>query len=470
MLTKNQKIQLTIEDVGNDGEGIGRYEGMVIFVKDTCPGDEILAVVTKVKKQMAYGKMLQLLKPSGDRVQPACPMAATCGGCTLQHVTYQKQLEFKWNKVKNCLSRIGGVEEVATIMEPPIGMEQPYHYRNKSQFPVGVDKNGHVITGFYAGRTHSIIPVTSCAIQTEAADEILSIVRTFLEEYHIPIYQEEQHKGLVRHILIRIGFTSGQKMVCLILNGKKLPNSDVLVERLTKINGMTSIIMNINQEKTNRIMGDTCHTLWGKDVIEDWIGDVKFEISPLSFYQVNPVQTKVLYQKALEYANLSGKEIVWDLYCGIGTISLFLAKQAKEVYGVEIIPQAVKNAKKNAENNGITNATFFAGKAEEVVPELYQRDEIKADVVVVDPPRKGCDDVLLNTIVEMKPERIVYVSCDPATLARDVKVLSSKGYEVKKVAVVDQFCHSGHVETVVLMSRGAVRPVDERFARTGAEA
>ena len=325
-------------------------------------------------------------------------------------------------------------------------------YRNKAQFPVGRDKDGKVVIGFYAGRTHTIIDTPHCDIQAEGNDAIIRCVRDFLQEYNISTYDEETHTGLMRHILTRVGFTTGEIMVCLIINGTKLPHADVLVERLLQIDGMTSISININQDKTNRILGDTCKTLWGQDYITDYIGDVKYQISPLSFYQVNPVQTKKLYDKALEYTNLQGGETVWDLYCGIGTISLFLSKKAAKVYGVEIVPQAIADAKVNAQINGIENVQFFVGKAEEVLPVEYKEHGVYADVIVVDPPRKGCDETLLQTIADMQPKRMVYVSCDPATLARDVKRMGELGYQVEKVAVVDQFCHSGHVETVVLLS------------------
>ena len=456
-MKKNDSIELVIEDMGTDGEGIGHVatedgRSIAVFVKNAVMGDTIRAAITKVKKQYVYARLVEVIKPSPYRVEPKCPVARPCGGCTLQHVSYEKQLDYKWNKVKNCLSRIGGIEHPEDLMEPIIGMENPWNYRNKAQFPVGRDKDGKVVTGFYAGRTHTIIDTPHCDIQAEGNDTIIKCVRDFLQEYNISTYDEETHTGLMRHILTRVGFTTGEIMVCLIINGTKLPHADVLVERLRQIDGMTSISININQEKTNRILGDTCKTLWGQDYITDYIGDVKYQISPLSFYQVNPVQTKKLYDKALEYANLQGGETVWDLYCGIGTISLFLSKKAAKVYGVEIVPQAIADAKVNAQINGIENVQFFVGKAEEVLPAEYKEHGVYADVIVVDPPRKGCDETLLQTIADMQPKRMVYVSCDPATLARDVKRMGELGYQVKKVAVVDQFCQGGHVETVVLLS------------------
>ena len=371
-------------------------------------------------------------------------------------MSYEKQLEFKERKVRNNLERIGGFSEIP--MEPIVGMEEPYHYRNKAQFPVGTDKDGHIVTGFYAGRTHTIIPNRDCALGLPVNREILDLVIDFMEKYHVSAYDEKTGKGLVRHVLIRCGFTSKEKMVCLIINGKSLPHSEKLVEALRKIDGMTSISINCNTGRTNVILGRKTVVLWGQEYITDQIGEISYEISPVSFYQVNPVQTEKLYGLALEYADLHGEENVWDLYCGIGTISLFLAQKAKQVYGVEIIPQAIENAKRNAVKNGIENAEFFVGKSEEVLPEFYEKEaaagrKAHADVIVVDPPRKGCDEKLLETIVKMAPDRVVYVSCDSATLARDLKILCENGYELKRARAVDQFCHTVHTESVCLMER-----------------
>lgn len=339
-----------------------------------------------------------------------------------------------------------------------MGMEEPYHYRNKAQFPIGTDKNGEIITGFYAGRTHDIIPNTRCYLGVDVNEEILNIVLNFMKTYHISAYDETNGKGLVRHVLIRTGFTSKEIMVCVVMNGKKLPHSEKLVEQLVKIEGMTSITLNVNTKKTNVILGEEIILLWGETYIKDNIGDIVYQISPLSFYQVNPVQTRKLYETALEYADLKGAETVWDLYCGIGTISLFLAQKAKQVYGVEIVPQAIEDAKRNAKLNGIENAEFYVGKAEEVLPELYDKEGIYADVIVVDPPRKGCDEKCLETIVKMAPKRVVYVSCDSATLARDLKYLCERGYEVRRVRACDMFPMTGHVETVVLLSLKTNQP------------
>ena len=484
-MEKNQEFELTIEDLGNDGEGIGHIDGMAVFVKDAVPGDVIRVRIVKVKKQYAYGRVMEVLTPSPDRVKPRCLKARQCGGCTLQHLSYEAQLLYKWNKVKSCLERIGGLTNVDALMEPIVGMftqeeaeklsgvdkekimpnicpKGCWNYRNKAQFPVGQDADGHVVTGFYAGRSHNIVPTTFCAIQSEVNGDILAKVTAFLERYHISVYNEEAHKGLVRHILTRVGFQTGEIMVCLIINGETLPYGEKLVEELSPINGMTSICLNVNRDKTNRILGDKCITLWGKDSITDYIGDVKYEISPMSFFQVNPVQTRVLYEKALEYADLHGDETVWDLYCGIGTISLFLAQRAKRVYGVELVSQAIEDAGRNATLNGFTNTEFFVGKAEEILPKWYREHQsagdamLHPDVIVVDPPRKGCEEELLETIVQMAPKRMVYVSCDPATLARDLKYMTANGYQVERVCPVDQFGHSGHVEVVTCLQRGSM--------------
>lgn len=453
VLEKNKEYKMLIEDMGQDGEGIGKIDNIAVFVKDAVIGDEIIVKIIKLKKNYAFGRLVNVINPSPNRVEPKCQLARACGGCSIQQIDYSKQLEYKFNKVEACLSRIGGFAEIREKMEPIIGMDNPYFYRNKAQFPVRRDKDGKVVVGFYAGRTHSVIDTKECYIQAEVNNEIIEIVKNFVEEFNISTYNEDDSKGLVRHILTRVGFVTDEIMVCLIINGRGLPHSEELVQRLLAIDGMTSICLNINENNTNRILGDKCVTLWGSDYIVDYIGDIKYQISPLSFYQVNPVQTKVLYEKALEYANLKGNELVWDLYCGIGTISLFLSQKAKKVYGVEIVEQAIDDARNNAKINNIDNVEFFVGKAEEVLPAQYEKNQVYADVIVVDPPRKGCDYELLNTIEYMSPKRVVYVSCDPATLARDVKILCEKGYKIEKVCPVDQFCHTVHVETVTCLHR-----------------
>ena len=448
---KNDLVTLEIEDCGIDGEGIGKADGFTVFVKDAVIGDTVTAKIIKAKKNYGYGRLMEVLKPSPYRVEPKCEFARQCGGCQLQALSYDQQLVFKTNKVKGHLERIGGFTDIP--MEPIIGMDELFHYRNKAQFPVGRNKEGKIVTGFYAGRTHNIIENRDCALGVAENKEVLDRVIAHMEKYGIEPYNEATGKGLVRHVLIRYGYFTKEVMVCLILNGNKIPKEEQLVKSLCEIPGMTSITINVNKKRSNVILGEEICLLWGQEYITDRIGDISYQISPLSFYQVNPMQTQKLYAKALEYADLHGQETVWDLYCGIGTISLFLAQKAKFVRGVEIVPAAIENAKENAKLNGLENTEFFVGKAEEVLPREYKKNGVYADVIVVDPPRKGCDETLLETMVEMNPERIVYVSCDSATLARDLKYLCERGYELRKVCPVDQFGMTVHVETVVLLSQ-----------------
>lgn len=466
-MRKNETAVVKIEDIGVNGEGIGKVDGYTLFVKDAVIGDVVEVKVMKAKKNYGYAKLINVLEPSKDRVQAKCSVARQCGGCQIQELSYEKQLEFKEKKVRGNLERIGGFssEFLDSVMEEICGMDNPFHYRNKAQFPFGTDKNGQIVTGFYAGRTHQIIPNMECALGCEENGKILKIIVDFMNKYHISAYDEKTGKGFVRHALIRFGFTTKEIMVCLVVNGDNFPHSEKLVDNLRKIEGMTSITYSVNKENTNVIMGKSIHLLWGQTYITDYIGNVKYQISPLSFYQVNPKQTENLYQYALEYAGLTGEETVWDLYCGIGTISLFLAQKAKKVYGVEIVPQAIEDAKRNADINGIENAEFFVGKAEKILPEYYENyarehdgEKAYADVIVVDPPRKGCDETLLRTMTDMSPERIVYVSCDSATLARDLKYLCENGYELQKVRAVDMFPNTVHVETVVLLGNQKTKP------------
>lgn len=463
-MQKNDLVTVRIEDMGTGGEGIGKVDGCALFIKDAIIGDLVEAKVMKMKKNYGYARLMNILAPSPARQNARCKEARRCGGCQIQEMDYRQQLAFKKDKVENNLLRLGAVpkEVLDAAMEGIIGMDEPFRYRNKAQYPIGRDREGHLTAGFYAGRTHQIIPLPDmdCALGTEENQPILQEILAFMEECHVQPYDEETHAGLVRHVLIRKGFATGELMVCLVINGDALPHSDVLAERLSPIQGMTSITCSVNKEKTNVIMGKNIQTIWGQDYITDYIGDVKFHISPLSFYQVNPVQTERLYGTALEFAGLTGEETVWDLYCGIGTISLFLARRAGRVYGVEIVPQAIRDAKNNAAINDISNARFYVGKAEEVLPGMYEKEGVQADVIVVDPPRKGCEQVVLETMVKMQPERIVYVSCDPATLARDVKYLRENGYELDRVKAVDMFPHTVHVETVVLLGR---KKVDEEI-------
>ncbi|MCM1193495.1 MAG: 23S rRNA (uracil(1939)-C(5))-methyltransferase RlmD [Butyrivibrio sp.] len=509
---KNEITVVKIDDMSAEGEGIGKADGFTLFVKDAVVGDLVEARILKVKKNYAYAKVEKVVTPSPFRVSPKCAYHRQCGGCQLQALSYEKQLEFKQEKIRNNLIRLGGFDKalVDEKMEPVIGMEEPWHYRNKAQYPVGRDREGNIVTGFYAGRTHSIIANTDCALGVAENREILEIILEYMREYKVSAYDEAAGTGLVRHVLIRKGFTGGELMVCLVINKDVthmshglagmdhdiqeaanrihtrrrdadrlcediFPNQEKLLNKLASVKGMTSVSVSFNSERSNVIMGKEVYTIWGKDTISDTIHvrdmksegypytgkELSFYISPLSFYQVNPVQTEKLYSLALEYAGLTGRETVWDLYCGIGTISLFLAGSAKKVYGVEVIPQAVQDARENAGRNGIRNAEFFVGRAEEVLPAFYERMERKSssdmlhpDVIVVDPPRKGCDEACLATMLKMRPERIVYVSCDSATLARDLKILCRGGYELRRIRGVDQFGMTVHVETVVLMSRG----------------
>lgn len=575
---KNELFVVEIEDIGNDGEGIGKADGFTLFVKDAVVGDTVEARIVKVKKNYAYARLEKVLKPSPFRVEAKCACHRQCGGCQLQTLSYEKQLEFKDRKIRDSLTRIGGFapEYVDSHMEPIVGMEEPFRYRNKAQYPVGTDKNDRIVTGFYAGRTHSIISNTDCLLGTEENKEILNSILEYMRENHVSAYDEVNGTGLVRHILIRKGFASGEIMVCLVINrnmtqlsggrkrkdshagreikdsgkenrqgigkvkengrnteeawqvnGRKsvavrraseaeqerlhqlsevkqertyqaserdlgsaggigakvqqvnepqkeqeyLPGQKALIGKLAGFKNMTSVSVSINTEKTNVIMGKEIHTLWGSDTISDTIHvrdmtqagypftgkGLTFRISPLSFYQVNPGQTEKLYSLALQYAGLTGAETVWDLYCGIGTISLFLAGSARKVYGVEIVPQAIADARENAARNGIGNAEFFVGKAEEVLADFYEGNESeeKPDVIVVDPPRKGCDERCLEAMLKVQPERIVYVSCAPATLARDLRILCDGGYGIERVRGVDQFGMTVHVETVALLTRKA---------------
>lgn len=560
---KNEMVTVAIEDIGSEGEGIGKAEGFTLFVKDGVLGDIVEARIVKCKKTYAYGRLEKVLKPSPFRVEPKCTFYRQCGGCQLQALSYEKQLSFKREKIRNSLIRIGGFSPayVDQRLEDVVGMEpgeagsaekqkraeEPestakhhfplpetgsvtetevfaegesaagrksvtdgksslegenasdetlraglFRYRNKALYPIGRDKNGNAVAGFYAGRTHTIIPNTNCWLGAEENEEILNCILNYMNDTGVTSYDEATGTGLVRHVLIRKGFSSGELMVCLVLNRKKeqekkqnrmfLPKQDVLVSKLGRIKGMTSVSVSINNRQTNVIMGEEIHTIWGKETISDTIRmrdmnragyprtgrGLTFRISPLSFYQVNPVQVEKLYSLALEYAGLTGRETVWDLYCGIGTISLFLAGSARKVWGVEVVPEAIRDARENAERNGIRNAEFFVGRAEDVLQGFYKDgcgtqsqersgipdpEMLHPDVIVVDPPRKGCDEACLETMLKMAPKRIVYVSCDPATLARDLRVLYDGGYELERVRGVDMFGMTVHVETVVLMSR-----------------
>lgn len=454
MVIKNKEYTLDILSQGYEGEGIAKVEGFPIFIEGALKGEKVKALIVKVKKNYAYGKLLEVIEKSQGRVEARCENFKKCGGCKIQHMNYKTQLDFKYERVKDCIKKIGGLNE--DIVNYPIGMnENPYNYRNKVQLPVGM-VNGKLSIGFYAPRSHDIINIDRCFIQEDDSDKIVKIFRDWMEENNIkPAFVDGKFnkEGFLRHIMIRKGFKTGEVMVVLVTTRKELKNINELIQKLEfKIKGLKSVILNVNKKDTNVILTPECYTLWGEDCITDYIGNFKFNISPLSFFQVNPEQTEVLYGKALEYANLTGNETVFDAYCGTGTITLFLSQKAKKVYGVEIVEPAIVNARENAKKNNVDNAEFFVGKSEEVIPKLIE-DGVKADVIVVDPPRKGCDNKLLNAIGEVKPERVVYVSCDPSTLARDLKELDILGYKTIVVQPVDMFPHTAHIENVALLER-----------------
>ncbi|MBI6072227.1 23S rRNA (uracil(1939)-C(5))-methyltransferase RlmD [Clostridium perfringens] len=454
MVEKNKEYIFDIISQGYEGEGIAKIDNKYpIFIEGALKGEKVKVRIVKVNKNFAYGKLMEVLEASEERVNPPCAIYKRCGGCKLQHASYKAQLDFKWDRVKDCVSKIGKLDP--SIVKYPLGMENPWRYRNKVQLPIGLI-NGEVKIGFFAPRSHDIIDMESCLIQDEIGDKVVKLTREWIEKFNIRPYNvdgEYDEKGIVRHIMIRRGFTTNEVMIVLVTNGEKLPHKEEFVDLMVKnIPGIKSVIQNINSKKTNVILGLESKTLWGEDTISDYIGDFRFNISPLSFFQVNPIQTEVLYGKALEYANLTGNEEVFDAYCGTGTITLFLSQKAKKVYGVEIIPQAIDNAWINAKENKVENVEFFVGESEVVIPDLINKG-VKADVVVVDPPRKGCDKKLLDAITNIDAKKIVYVSCDPSTLGRDLKVLEENGYKTLEVQPVDMFPNTAHVECVVLMSR-----------------
>lgn len=449
MVEKNKEYIFDIISQGYEGEGIAKIDNKYpIFIEGALKGEKVKVRIVKVNKNFAYGKLMEVLEASEERVNPSCTIYKRCGGCKLQHASYKAQLDFKWDRVKDCVSKIGKLDP--SIVKYPLGMENPWRYRNKVQLPIGLI-NGEVKIGFFAPRSHDIIDMESCLIQDEIGDKVVKLTREWIEKFNIRPYNvdgEYDEKGIVRHIMIRRGFTTNEVMVVLVTNGEKLPHKEEFVDLMVKnIPGIKSVIQNINSKKTNVILGLESKTLWGEDTISDYIGDFRFNISPLSFFQVNPTQTEVLYGKALEYANLTGNEEVFDAYCGTGTITLFLSQKAKKVYGVEIIPQAIDNAWINAKENKVENVEFFVGESEVVIPDLINKG-VKADVVVVDPPRKGCDKKLLDAITNINAKKIVYVSCDPSTLGRDLKVLEENGYKTLEVQPVDMFPNTSHVENV----------------------
>lgn len=452
MVEKNKEYIFDIISQGYEGEGIAKIDNKYpIFIEGALKGEKVKVRIVKVNKNFAYGKLMEVLEASEERVNPPCAIYKRCGGCKLQHASYKAQLDFKWDRVKDCVSKIGKLDP--SIVKYPLGMENPWRYRNKVQLPIGLI-NGEVKIGFFAPRSHDIIDMESCLIQDEIGDKVVKLTREWIEKFNIRPYNvdgEYDEKGIVRHIMIRRGFTTNEVMVVLVTNGENLPHKEEFVDLMVKnIPGIKSVIQNINSKKTNVILGLESKTLWGEDTISDYIGDFRFNISPLSFFQVNPTQTEVLYGKALEYANLTGNEEVFDAYCGTGTITLFLSQKAKKVYGVEIIPQAIDNAWINAKENKVENVEFFVGESEVVIPDLINKG-VKADVVVVDPPRKGCDKKLLDAITNIDAKKIVYVSCDPSTLGRDLQVLEENGYKTLEVQPVDMFPNTAHIENVALL-------------------
>ena len=454
-MKKDDLIELTIEDLGVDGEGIGKVDGMAIFVKDAVPGDRVQAKVMKMKKSYGYARLMQVLDPSPERMEPRCAFARQCGGCQLQAMTYEAQLDFKAKKVWNHLIRIGGITDLA---KPEIiGMDDPWRYRNKAQFPFGTDKEGNPVTGFYAARSHNIIPCTECWLGVEENKVILEKILDHLKTYHISTYDEVSGKGLLRHVLIRKGFTTGEVMVCLILNGRTMPKLTELVNSLREVPGMTSITINVNTKNTNVIMGTEMISVWGQDYITDYIGNIKYQISPLSFYQVNPVQTEVLYGKAMEFAAMTGKERVIDAYCGTGTIGIIASRNARDVIGVELNRDAIRDARMNARENKIRNVRFVPGDAGWFMEGMAAEGE-KVDVVLMDPPRAGSDRKFLHSLLSLSPEKIVYVSCNPETLARDLAYLTKRDYLVKKMQPVDMFPVTDSVEVVCLLENRRTRP------------
>ncbi|UOQ44073.1 23S rRNA (uracil(1939)-C(5))-methyltransferase RlmD [Halobacillus salinarum] len=443
---KNETIELAFEDLTHEGNGVGKVNGYPLFVPYGLPGEKAKVKVVKVKKNFGFGKLLEVLEASEERVEPPCDVYLQCGGCQLQHMSYAMQLEMKHKQVKDALKKIGHLEHVS--VHDTIGMDDPWRYRNKVQIPVGEKEDGELMTGFYQKRSHKIIDMDTCLIQDERNDRMVETVRRIATRLGISAYDEESHRGMLRHVMVRTGQATKDIMVVLVTKTKQLPEQDKLIDEIRDaFPNVKSIIHNINSGRTNVILGKETKVLFGDEYIYDMIGDIKFMISPKSFYQVNPTQTKKLYDQALAYADLRSGETVIDAYCGIGSISLFLAQEAKKVYGVEVVPEAVTDAKKNAKLNRMENVEFYVGQAEEIMP-WWRNQGLRPDVIVVDPPRKGCDEKLLEAMIDMEPERIVYVSCNPSTLARDLRVLEDGGYATQEVQPVDMFPQTSHVECV----------------------
>ncbi len=452
MVEKNKHYKIEITGVSSDGNGVGAIDGFTVFVPMSVTGDVAEIVVVKVLSRYAIGRVLNLITPSPMRTTPKCPVYKRCGGCHLQHIDYKSQLEIKKDFIVSAMERIGGFKGIEC--DDVIGMENPERYRNKCIFPIGLDRNGEVQSGFYAKRSHEIIPIDDCMVGSETNSKIVVAVKEYINETKVSVYDEEKHKGLVRRVFIRDGRVSGEIMVVISINGKALPKTEILVEKLKAVSeNIVSIYININESRGNSVLGLENKLIYGKNVITDTLCGIDFEISPHSFYQINPEMTEKLYGKALEFAEITDRDNVLDVYCGIGTISLAAAKKAKVVTGVEIVEQAIEDAKKNAKANGIENAKFFADSAENAVPKLIS-EGLKPDIVILDPPRKGSDKATLKAIVSAQPKRIVYVSCNVSTLARDAKFLAELGYTPTKCTGVDMFPHTAHIEVVCCLERG----------------
>lgn len=443
-LQKNMRLIMTVEDFGAQGEGICRHEGMAVFVPRALPGEKVLVQIVKVEKRHAFGRVLEVLEASPARVEPPCPYYVQCGGCVCQHMDYESQLRFKQKQVEGVMRHIAGLD---IEVRPTIGMEEPWHYRNKTALPVAGDKEKPLV-GYYAARSHRVVEIDKCLIAKEQSDIVHGVVREWMRLWRIAPYFEEVHKGLVRHVMTRVN-RKGECMVVLVINGDKLPHHEELLVMLqSALPGLKSLCVSVNKQRGNVILGRSYETLWGEERLPDTLCGHEFHLSPLSFFQVNPVQTEKLYGTALEFAGLTGDELVADVYCGAGTISLMLARHAKHVVGIEIVPQAIEDAKENAGRNGVENAEFRVGAAEDVLPELVNNG-LRPDVIVIDPPRKGCEESVLEAIAKAKPRRVVYVSCNPATQARDAKILCENGYDAVACQPVDMFCQTAGVENVM---------------------
>lgn len=448
---KGKTYDISIVRLGSSGEGVGRYEGFTVFVPFALPGETVRARITLVKKTYATASLVEVLKPSPDRIQPQCPVYDRCGGCQLQHLSYEGELKEKRQQVRDALERIGHLQDLDVL--PTLGAHTPWHYRNKMQFPVAAAGKCKVAIGCFAAATHEVIDVTDCAIQKEGNNAIVAVVRQWMKDFKIPTYDEDARTGIVRHIMGRVGVHTGEIMVCLVTACDMVPHMKDLVQRLRRdIPGLTSVVQNVNKRHTNVILGPKTKTVYGKGTIHDSIGPLTFHISAQSFFQVNSEQAQRLYETALDFADLKGGETVADVYCGTGTITLFLAQKAKQVYGIEIVAPAIRDAVRNAKDNHVGNAQFILGDAIYKLPELI-KNGIRPDVIVLDPPRAGCGEPVLKAIAQSKPKRVVYVSCNPATLARDLAYLDQHGYHTTKVQPVDMFPRTHHVESVALVTR-----------------